>query len=242
MTLLLITVLLNRPWAIGPLVYRREPSRLHTLTLRVRYPDGRSVAGLPVDLLKMPDHTAVGWQNANNTCYTDTFGECTWRLRGGLYEFSFPEKYRPDPVTLSESGEGGLNGLGVLLDRDYTVGIVLADPHTRAAGNTLFFDQTPDEPIPHFRVPRQQGSQAIPPIPPVIVSELIRPTATPPVTLPADGPNSGSVERNTRSRLLLLVVVAAVAVGLAFTVYQSYRGRQTSETERPDITGRHKED
>jgi len=127
-----------------------EPGARHELVLRLRSPDGRPAAGVEVSLLKMPDRTLVGWQNTDSACQTDAQGLCAWRLFGGLYEFSFPEGLTPDPITLTELGEGGLNNLSVFLDRDFIMGIILADPLTEAAGETLFFDQAPDEPVPQF--------------------------------------------------------------------------------------------
>lgn len=136
-----------------------EPGARHELVLKLRYPDGRPAVGVEVSLLKLPDRAPVGWQNTDSACQTDTQGLCVWQLFGGLYEFSFPEGFAPDPITLTELGEGGLNNLSVLLDRNYFMGIVLADPLTGSFGNSLFFDQTPDEPVPQFHIPGPEDSR-----------------------------------------------------------------------------------
>ena len=137
----------------------QEPGARHVLLLRLRYPDGRPAAGVEVSLLKMPDRAPVGWQNTDNACQTDAQGECIWQIFGGLYEFSFPAGLMPDPITLTELGEGGLNNLSVFLDQDFTMGIVLADPLTEAAGDTLFFDRAPDEPLPQFYIPGPEDAR-----------------------------------------------------------------------------------
>jgi hypothetical protein len=136
-----------------------EPGARHNLLLRLRYPDGRPVSSVEVSLLKMPDRAPVGWQNTDNACQTDAQGECAWQIFGGLYEFSFTAGLTPDPITLTELGEGGLNNLSVFLDRDFTMGIVLADPLAEAAGDTLFFDRAPDDPLPQFFVPDSQDAR-----------------------------------------------------------------------------------
>jgi hypothetical protein len=140
-------------WRGAPVGMVAAEAGRHQLTLRLRYPDGRPVSGVAVSLARLPDREVVGWQFTDNACRTDERGECRWHVFGGLYEFVFAEDLQPDAVTLAAAGSHGLNGLGVYLDRDFTVGLVLADPGSRAAGQTLFFDRAPDAPQPSFFVP-----------------------------------------------------------------------------------------
>ena len=125
----------------------------HRLTLRLRYPDGRPASGAVVHLRRMPDREIVGWRFADNACQSDERGECHWSVWSGLYEFEFEGNLQPDGATLAAAGSQGLHGLGVYLDRAFTVGLVLADPLTGAAGETLFFDQSPEAALPSYRVP-----------------------------------------------------------------------------------------
>jgi hypothetical protein len=125
----------------------------HELTLRLRYPDGRAASGVGMSLVRLPDRDVVGWQFTDNVCRSDERGECRWSVWSGLYEFVFEEGIEPDAVTLAAAGSQGLHGLGVYLDQDFTVGLVLADPLTGGAGETLFFDQSPEAALPVYRVP-----------------------------------------------------------------------------------------
>jgi hypothetical protein len=225
-----------------PLLLSLQPAG-HDLTLRLRYPDGGPVVGLAVTLLKLPDHMPVGWQNADNACYTNERGECNWQVSSGLYEFAFPEGYQPDPVTLAELGEGGLHSLAVFLDRDASIGIVLADPHTRTAGETLFFDRAPDEPLPQFVVPdasdsHQHGGQPGPEPTPVqseATGGLGHPEETPvvtPVITGVTGPRT--FEREWLSPFWF-VLAAAIIAGTGFVVYQQWQIRRRESLMRQRI-------
>jgi hypothetical protein len=125
----------------------------YRLTLRLRYPDGRPASGAVVSLRQMPDRDVVGWRFADNACQSDERGECHWSVWSGLYEFDFAGALQPDGLTLAAAGSQGLHGLGVYLDRNFTVGLVLADPLTGGAGETLFFDQSPEAELPSYRIP-----------------------------------------------------------------------------------------
>jgi hypothetical protein len=213
----------------------------HDLTLRLRYPDGRPVVGLSITLLKLPDYTPVGWQNADNACYTDEEGECNWQVGSGLYEFAFPEGYQPDPVTLAELGEGGLNSLAVFLDRDATIGMVLANPQTRAAGDTLFFDRAPDETIPQFVVPaagdsHQHGGQPGPEptsAQTMSASGLVHPEETPVIT-GVTGTGPLTFER-ARLSPFWFVLAAAIIAGTGFVAYQKWQIRRRENLMRQRI-------
>lgn len=225
-----------------PLLLFLQPAH-HNLTLRLRAPDGRPVVGLAVTLLKLPDHVQVGWQNADNTCYTNESGECNWQVSSGLYEFVFPigdwPGYQPDPVTLVELGEGGLNSLAVFLDRDATVGIVLADPHTRTAGDTLFFDRAPHAALPQFVVPdantpasRGQHDPGSPGLEPTLAG-LAHLEETPVVTeVEIAGPIT--LERG-RLISFWFVFTAALIVGIGFVAYQRWQIRRRESLLRQRV-------
>jgi hypothetical protein len=125
----------------------------HELTLRLRYPDGRAASGAVVNLRRLPDREIVGWRFADNACRSDERGECRWSVWTGLYEFEFEGNLQPDSLTLAAAGGHGLYGLGVYLDQDFTVGLALADPLTGGAGETLFFDLSPEAAQPTYRSP-----------------------------------------------------------------------------------------
>jgi hypothetical protein len=203
-----------------PFFQTPEPGARHELLLRLRYPDGRPVAGVAVTLLKLPDRTPVGWQNTNSACHTDAQGLCAWQLFGGLYEFFFPAGLVPNPITLTELGEGGLNNLSVLLDRDYSMGIVLADPLTDSSGNSLFFDQTPDEPVPQFFIPGPDDARQHHLVPTAagnaVIVDLDEEGSTPATTEAEEAPShtDGSV-----NRIILLVLLAGIISLIAVAVF-----------------------
>jgi hypothetical protein len=204
-----------------PFFQTPEPGARHELLLRLRYPDGRPAAGVAVILLKLPDRAPVGWQNTDSACQTDAQGLCGWQLFGGLYEFSFPEGLAPDPITRTELGEGGLNNLSVFLDRDYAMGIVLADPLTASSGKTLFFDQAPDEAVPQFFIPGPEDARQHHLVPTaasnVVIVDLNEEASTPARTEEALSNADGSADQG--QRVILLVMLAGLISLIAVAVF-----------------------
>jgi hypothetical protein len=201
-----------------------EPGPRHELILQLRYPNGRPAVGVEVSLLKLPDRTLVGWQNTDSACQIDAQGLCVWQLFGGLYEFSFAAGLTPDPITLTELGEGGLSNPSVFLDRGYAMGIVLADPLTETAGDTLFFDRKPDESLPQFFIPGPEDARQhhlVPtPTSNVVIVDL-EPEA--PSEAAAEEPSSVEEESNSKDGRFILVLLLIGLAGLVIVAFFLYR-------------------
>jgi hypothetical protein len=195
----------------------------HELTLRLRYPDGRPAGGVVVSLTRLPDWTPVAWQPGRDDCWTDERGECRWLVVSGLYELLFEEGFAPDELTLAAAGGHGLHGLGVYLDQDFTVGLVLADPETGGAGDVLFFDQTPDEAQPLFRIPELAdlvGGQPAAPAPTErLAAAAPAATAAPATAAPATATSQPAADGGWNWPLAALAL-ALLAAGLFFVLRQ----------------------
>ena len=114
----------------------RQAGDTVTLTVRLRAADGKSVAGEPVVLQRLPDEEEIG-----PACRTNAAGLCAWQVTRGLYQLLFD---RPlDGVSALALAEGGLRGFGLTVG-----GEDIAYHFTLQGDGRVYFDAAPEAALP----------------------------------------------------------------------------------------------
>ncbi|NLF63808.1 MAG: hypothetical protein GX579_04335 [Chloroflexi bacterium] len=119
----------------------RQAGDTVTLTVRLRAADGKSVAGEPVVLQRLPDEEEIG-----PACRTNAAGLCAWQVTRGLYQVLFE---RPlDGVSALALAEGGLRGFGLTVG-----GEDIAYHFTLLGDGRVYFDAAPEAALPVPLIP-----------------------------------------------------------------------------------------
>jgi hypothetical protein len=140
------------------------------LKIRLRHSDGTAASGETITVERLPEEEPALWQAQDNTCITDTNGECAWFVTPGLYQLLFS---RPlDDLSALAVAEGGLRGFGL------TVGDEAITYHfTFHSDGLVYFDAAPDlaAPAPIIPEPNDRHDWAAPT--PTMTAESVPPTA-----------------------------------------------------------------
>ena len=87
---------------------------------------------------------------------------CEFTLKSDLtYVVKFPGRQKLDPITAYAAGHSGLDGMGIILTENYTMGLVLSklvDEEEEA--DWMLLDLTPEEKTPLPRIPEGAVEEA----------------------------------------------------------------------------------
>lgn len=170
------------------------------LQIRLRYSDGTAVAGETVILERLPE------EEPYPDCTTDANGECTWRVRRGLYQVLFT---RPlDDISALAVAEGGLRGFGI------TVGDEPITYHfTFHSDGRVYFDAAPETAVPSPIIPEGDvlhGGTAPTPTLTVTRDEPVEETAT---LEPTGVPDTAVDTTSGSSWRLILFIAGGLVIG-----------------------------
>ncbi|MCP4423029.1 MAG: hypothetical protein GY803_00910 [Chloroflexi bacterium] len=202
------------------------------VAIRVRTGDGSPLADEEIILLSSPDDEAV-----SPDCVTDDQGECAWNVGRGVYQVQFVNR-NLDAVSALAVAEGGLSHFGITVgDEEIAYHFVLH------RDGRIYFDQTPDAPLPSPIIPTLEDlhwHEAIAPEAavtdtpaPAIISLQPEPTqtavpglSTPVSELAAEAP---AFDKGMPQRRLLALVPIGLLLGIALHLIWKRRGK----TNRP---------
>lgn len=193
-----------------------QEAREVTLTVRLRYSDGRAAAGEVVQLARLPEDTGKG----AISCVTDETGRCAWPVTRGLYQVLFD---RPlDLLTAMALADGGLRGLGVTVgevDITYHFTFHSGGPGDPRQDSHVFFDLAPEAAVPVPKIPTEAEvhahAYALPVLDaltetlPVTPTQILSPTAV--MTNTAVGMETATAENPSTTPIWLLLAVLAGA-------------------------------
>ncbi|MEM9808160.1 MAG: hypothetical protein AAF959_23075 [Cyanobacteria bacterium P01_D01_bin.56] len=148
-----------------------------TLKVRVRYPDGQSAEG--VQLAVYYDEVGDLPDEFKGDCLVPRSGYCEFTLEAGgfPYVIKFPKGQKPDPITAAAAGHQGIDGVGIILRADTTIGFVvskLLEEETEPQWMLLDLAAEEDTPLPRVPEGAVQRAQAL-----IDEEQAVIPTLTP---------------------------------------------------------------
>lgn len=148
-----------------------------TLKIRVRYPDGRSAEG--VQLAVYYDEVGDLADEYQGDCLVPRSGYCEFTLEAGgfPYVIKFPKGQKPDPITAAAAGHQGIDGIGIILRDDTTIGFVvskLLEEESEPQWMLLDLAVAEDDPLPRVPEGAVQQAQAL-----IEQEQAVIPTLTP---------------------------------------------------------------